>query len=106
MTMINLRQAYLDYRRSREGEISPKSLHWTDQKVRLQLVDLLDTPLDQITPRLCRDLHEHLSRTSGRYSAKDRSVDVQQEEAAILEALSAELAWVESLAELAEGRMH
>lgn len=67
--MLTLREAYHDYRKSREGELSPKSLHWTEQKVNLHLADLLDTRLDEITPRVARDLHEKLSRTSGRYSA-------------------------------------
>ena len=62
--MLTLREAYHDYRKSREGELSPKSLHWTEQKVNLHLADLLDTRLDEITPRVTRDLHERLSRTS------------------------------------------
>lgn len=67
--MITLREAYQDYRRGREDELSPRSLVWIEQKVRVHLKDLLDTELDQITPRMCRDLHEGLSRSSGKSSA-------------------------------------
>lgn len=67
--MITLDEAYQDYRRSREDELSPRSLVWYDQKVRVHLKHLLDTELDQITPRMCRDLHEGLSRSSGKSSA-------------------------------------
>ena len=67
--MLTLREAYPDYRRSREDELSPRSLVWYDQKVRVHLDHLLDTELDQITPRMCRDLHEGLSRSSGKSSA-------------------------------------
>ncbi|HMQ92480.1 MAG TPA: hypothetical protein PKA33_16075 [Amaricoccus sp.] len=48
--MLTLRDAYQDYRRSREDELSPRSLVWYDQKVRVHLSHLLDTELDQITP--------------------------------------------------------
>jgi len=67
--MLTLREAYQDYRRIREDELSPRSLVWYDQKVRVHLDYLLDTELDQITPRMCRDLHEDLSRSSGKSSA-------------------------------------
>jgi hypothetical protein len=67
--MLTLQDAYDGYKRSREGELSPRFLVWVDQKVTVHLRDLLDTPMDQITPRMCRDLHERLSRSSGTYSA-------------------------------------
>lgn len=67
--MITLAEAWDDYRRSREGELSPRSMHWVEQKVVTHLAGLLDTPLDQITPRMCRDLHEGLTKSSGVYSA-------------------------------------
>jgi integrase len=44
-------------------------LVWIEQKVKVHLAGLLDTDLDQITPRACRELHEDLTKSSGRYSA-------------------------------------
>jgi hypothetical protein len=67
--MLNFREAWEDYRRSREDELSPRSLVWYDQKVVKYLAHLFDTDLDQITPRMCRDLHEGLSKSSGKSSA-------------------------------------
>lgn len=67
--MLTLQDAYEGYKRSREGELSPRSLVWVQQKVDVHLKDLLDKPMDQITPKVCRELHERLSRSSGTYSA-------------------------------------
>ena len=58
--MITLAEAYEGYKRSREGELSPRSLVWVEQKVSVHLSDLLDEPMDQITPKVCRDLRERL----------------------------------------------
>jgi integrase len=67
--MLTLREAYQDYIAGRKHELSPRSIGWMDQKVETYMVHLLDKPLEEITPRACRALHEELSRTSGRYSS-------------------------------------
>lgn len=67
--MITLREAYQDYLNGRGHELSPRSIGWMDQKLTLHLGDLLDKPLADITPRVCRERHELLTRTSGKSSA-------------------------------------
>ena len=67
--MLTLREAYQDYVDGRRHELIPRSIEWMDQKVETHMVELLDKPLEEITPRTCRALHEALSRNSGRYSS-------------------------------------
>lgn len=67
--MLTLRTAYQDYLRGRGHELSPRSIGWMDQKLFGHLSDLLDIPLAEVTPRVCRERHEFLTRTSGKSSA-------------------------------------
>ena len=67
--MTTLKDAYRAYLDGRGHELSPRSIVWMDQKLSTHLGDLLDVELGQITPRVCRERHERLTRTSGKASA-------------------------------------
>jgi hypothetical protein len=71
--MLTLRTACQDYLRGRGRELSPRYIGWMDQKLNYHLSDLLDIPLAEVTPRVCRERHELLTRTSGKSSANGAS---------------------------------